>query len=95
MIKLNIKLAATAALTAALLAGCGGDSGGGGGGGVGGGGGGTAGFDANGSALPSASAIEVVTYLNSVIALGENTEPIDINSVTLATDDTSEPAPIG
>ena len=87
---INIKLAAMASLTAALLAGCGGDSGGGGGGG-----GGTAGFDANGSALPSATAIGVVTYLNSVIALGENTDPIDINSVTLATDDTSEPAPIG
>ena len=85
MIKLNIKLAATATLTAALLAGCGGDSGGGG---V------IGGSSGSGVASPSASAIEVVNYLKTVIALDENSDPIDINSVTLATDDTSEPAPI-
>ena len=83
MIKVNTKLAAAAMLSAALLAGCGGGGGGGGGGGIGG--------AINPS--PSASASAVVDYTQSVIALGENTEPIDINSVTLATDDTSEPAP--
>ena len=81
MIKVNTKLAAAALLSAALLAGCGGGGGGGGGGGVG------VAID------PSASVSAVVDYIQSVIALGENTEPIDINSVTLATDDTSEPVP--
>ena len=77
MIKVNTKLAAAAMLSAALLAGCGG---GGGGGGV-------------GAIDPSVSVSAVVDYIQSVIALGENTEPIDINSVTLATDETSEPVP--
>ena len=81
MIKVNTKLAAAAMLSAALLAGCGGGDGGG----VAGGGG--------GAINPSASASAVVDYIQSVIAVGENTEPIDINSVTLATDDTSEPVP--
>ena len=81
MIKVNTKLAAAAMLSAALLAGCGGGDGGG----VAGGGG--------GAINPSASASAVVDYIQSVIALGENTEPIDINSVTLATDETSEPVP--
>ena len=83
MIKVNTKLAAAAMLSAALLAGCGGGDGGGGG--VAGGGG--------GAINPSASASAVVDYIQSVIAVGENTEPIDINSVTLATDETSEPVP--
>ena len=81
MIKVNTKLAAAAMLSAALLAGCGGGDGGG----VAAGGG--------GAINPSASASAVVDYIQSVIAVGENTEPIDINSVTLATDDTSEPVP--
>ena len=81
MIKVNTKLAAAAMLSAALLAGCGGGDGGG----IGVGGG--------GAINPSPSASAVVDYIQSVIALGENTEPIDINSVTLATDDTSEPVP--
>ena len=79
MTKVNTKLAASAMLSAALVAGCGG----GGGGGIGGG----------GALNPSPSASAVVDYIQSVIALGENTEPIDINSVTLATDETSEPVP--
>ena len=79
MIKVNTKLAAAAMLAAALLAGCGG----GGGGGIGGG----------GAINQSVSVSAVVDYIQSVIALGENTEPIDINSVTLATDETSEPVP--
>ena len=81
MIKVNTKLAASAMLSAALVAGCGGGDGGG----IGVGGG--------GAINPSPSASAVVDYIQSVIALGENTEPIDINSVTLATDDTSEPVP--
>ena len=79
MIKVNIKLAAAAMLAAALLAGCGGGGGGAIGGGV--------------AIDPSVSVSAVVDYIQSVIALGENTEPIDINSVTLATDETSEPVP--
>ena len=83
MIKLNTKLAAVAGLSAVLLAGCGG--GGGGGGAV-----------ASGSCpetltIPSGS---VVDYNQRIIAFGENTQPIDINCLTLATDDTAEPTPI-
>ena len=83
MIKLNTKLAAAAVLSAVLLAGCGG--GGGGGGAV-----------ASGSCpetltIPSGS---VVDYNQRIIAFGENTQPIDINCLTLATDDTAEPTPI-
>ena len=83
MIKLNTKLAAVAGLSAVLLAGCGG--GGGGGGAV-----------ASGSCpetltIPSGS---VVDYNQRIIAFGENTQPIDINCLTLATDDTAEHTPI-
>ena len=81
MIKVNTKLAAVAALSAALLAGCGGGDGGGG-------------FAANGSnqTIPSES---VVAFIQQLFATyGENSDPIDINSLTLATDDTVEPTPL-
>ncbi len=79
MFKLNSRLMAGVALSAVLLAGCGGDGGGGGGGGV-----------------PKEQTITaVVEYIQNLIASnGENTDPIDINPLTLAADDKSEPAPL-
>jgi len=88
MFKLNAKLMAGAALCAVLLAGCGGDS------------------DNNGNdngggfgmtKPPPGGGEQTITsvfeYIKNLIASnGENTDPIDINSLTLAADDTSEPA---
>ncbi len=85
MIKLNTKLAAVAGLSAALLTGCGGGGGGGGSAGNGsGGGGGT-------QTIDSAS---VVGFLKQLFSNGENSDPIDINSLTLAADDTADFTPI-
>ena len=88
MTKLNIKMLAAAAVTAALLAGCGGGGGGGGGvaggGGVGGGGGVTPGQP------QTITADSVVDFINRLFANSENSEPIDANLITLATDDTRE-----
>ena len=82
MHKLNSKRVLTAALTAALLAGCGGsdssDNSAGGG----------------GFALSdiSQNINTVFEYVSRLIAdNGENTDPVDINGFTLATDDTASP----
>lgn len=82
MFTFNAKLMTGVALCAALLAGCGGNS--------------------NDSAAngpppgPVAQTItDVVAYIENLIASnGENTDPIDINSLTLAVDDTAEPKPL-
>ena len=84
MFKLNIKLLSAAALCAALLAGCGG------------------GGDGNGNGLagltpqPAQQTVTaVVDFIkNLFVSNGENLDPIDINSLTLAVDDTAEPAPV-
>jgi hypothetical protein len=81
MFKLNSKLMAAAALSAVLLSGCG---------------------DGNGNGVAGAppgpmeeTITAVVNYIQNLIASnGENTDPIDINPLTLAADDTSEPAPL-
>ncbi|CAN5163761.1 hypothetical protein BH10PSE16_BH10PSE16_40410 [soil metagenome] len=84
MIKLNSKGMAGAALSAALLAGCGGGDGG----------------STYGVAPPPPGPVQqtitdVVAYIGKLIAgTGDTTEPVDINALTLATDDTSEPAPL-
>ena len=79
MTKRNAKLLAAAALAAALLAGCGG-GGGGGGGGV-----------QPGTSQPQTIS-SVVDFITKLMAEnGENSEPIDINSLTLVADDTVEP----
>ena len=83
MIKVNTKLAAMAALSAALLAGCGGD----GGGGVGVGGGGSA-------QTQTIASNSVVAFIQQLFTANENSDPIDINSLTLASDDTVEPSAI-
>lgn len=81
MIKFNSRGMAGAALSAALLAGCG-DGG-----------------SHHGEVPPpgpvSQTITDVVAYLNKLIAgTADNTEPVDTNPLTLATDDTSEPAPL-
>ena len=78
MLKFNSKLMAAAALGAMLVAGCGGSSGG----------------VAGGATPPGASQTitDVFGYINQLIATTDaNSDPIDINGLTLATDDTSEP----
>lgn len=86
MRKSNAKLWVGAALSALLLAGCGG------GGGIGG---------TDGVVSPPApttmeqTITDVFAFISKLIASnGENTEPIDINPLTLATDDASEPRPL-
>lgn len=80
MFTLNAKLLAGVALSAALLAGCGGNS------------------DNNGGPPPGPVAqtiTDVVGYIQNLIASnGENTDPVDVNLLTLAADDNSEPAPL-
>ena len=98
MHKLNSKLVLTAALTAALLAGCGGGddnsssdvgSGGSSSSDGGGGGGGLVVSDI------SQNINTVFAYVSRLIAdNGENTDPVDINGFTLATDDTASPTPL-
>lgn len=83
MFKVHSKLMTGAALAALLLAGCGG-----------GGGGGT---DA---AAPPLTPVQqtvasIVDFINNLIASnGENSEPIDINSLTVASDDNVDVAPL-
>ena len=90
MHKLNSKLVLTAALSAALLAGCGG-------------GGGSSGGTADGSSVFGAIAASdigqniasVFDYINRLIAFNsENSDPVDVNALTLATDETSGPTPL-
>jgi len=84
MFKVHSKLMTGAALAALLLAGCGG----------GGGGGGT------GAAAPPLTPVQqtvasIVDFINNLIASnGENSEPIDINSLTVASDDNVDAAPL-
>ena len=84
MFKRNSRLMAGAALSAVLLAGCGGGASGG------------EGDVAAGPPGPMEQTITAVAeYIQNLIASnGENTDPIDINPLTLAADDTSEPAPL-
>ena len=84
MHKLNSKWLITAALSAALLAGCGG-----GGDSSGSGGGGFAVSDIG------QNINTVFEYISRLIASnGENTDAVDINGFTLATDETSSPTPL-
>ena len=77
MLKFNSKLMTAAALSAMLLGGCGGSSSGGGGG---------------TPPVANQTITDVFGYINQLIASNDaNSEPIDINGLTLATDDTSEP----
>ena len=82
MFKVHSKLMTGAALAALLLAGCGG------------GGGGT------GAAAPPLTPVQqtvasIVDFINNLIASnGEKSEPIDINSLTVASDDNVDAAPL-
>lgn len=80
MCKLNSKLTLTAVVAAALIAGCAGDSN-------------------DGAAAPAPdigqSVTALVDFINRMIANNsENSDPIDINALTLAVDDTAEPTPL-
>ncbi|MEO5661165.1 MAG: hypothetical protein ABIQ90_15425 [Polaromonas sp.] len=81
MIKFKAKLLAVGVLGASLLAGCGGDS---------------HDRDARVVQPPQEQTITAVAdFIKNLIASnGENTDPIDINPLTLAADDTSEPASV-
>lgn len=88
MFKLNTKLMAGGALCAVLLAGCGG-----GGSSDGNGGGQGAVTPPPGQQTQTITA--VVDFIKNLIASnGENTDPIDINALTLAADDNAEPAAV-
>lgn len=80
--KMTFKLLSAALLTSAALAGCGGS-----------------GIDVlpeSEAKTPSNSVSALVAYLQDLIATTTNDtgEPIDINGMTLATDDTAEPSEI-
>ena len=79
MLKFNSKLMTVAALSAMLLAGCGGSS--------------SSGVVGDGSGGGANQTItDVFGYINQLIVSNDaNSTPIDINGLTLATDDTSEP----
>ena len=76
-----------AALSVSLLAGCG--SGGGDGSGGGGGGSGSA----QASDI-SKNVSDLIAYMKGMLAVGENSEVVDINPLTLAVDNAGEPAPL-
>lgn len=77
--KMTFKLLSVAVLTSAFLAGCGGG-----------------GDDAPVAQTPSNSVNALVAFVQDLIATSTNEtgEPIDINGLTLATDDTAEPSAI-
>lgn len=86
MFKLTTKLMAGSALCAVLLTACGG-------GGDGNGGGLGAAVPPPGGGTQTMTA--VVDFIKNLIAShGENTDAIDINALTLAADDNSEPAAV-
>ena len=74
-----------AALSVSLLAGCGS----GGGDGSGGGGG-----DATQASDISKNVSDLIAYMKGMLAVGENSEVVDINPLTLAVDNAGEPAPL-
>lgn len=81
MDKLNSKATLTAVAAAVLMAGCGG-----------GGDGNTA--PAQPAPDPGQSVTALVDFINRMITNNsENSDPIDINPLTLAIDDTAEPTP--
>lgn len=84
-------------LAAALLSGCGGDSGGtllSAGTPTGGGGGGSSPAPATAPDI-SASVADLLAYVSQLIAgTSDSGDPVDINPLTLATDDTIEPSPV-
>lgn len=85
MLKFKSKLMAGAALSALLLAGCGGS------------GGGSDVVTGGGAPPPVANQTinDVFAYINQLIAGNDaNSDPIDINGLTLATDDTADSTPV-
>ena len=70
-----------AALSVSLLAGCG--SGGGDGSG-----------DATQASDISKNVSDLIAYMKGMLVVGENSEVVDINPLTLAVDNAGEPAPL-
>ena len=80
--KMSFKLLGAALLTSAALAGCGG-------------GGSIDVLPTPVAQTPSNSVSALVAYLQELIAgTSESTDPVDINGLELATDDTAEPSAI-
>ena len=77
-----------AALSVTLLAGCGSGGDGNGNGGGGGGGQGAPVSDI------SKNVSDLIAYMKGMLAVDENSEPVDINPLTLAVDNAGEPAPL-
>lgn len=85
MHKLNSKLVLTAALSAALLAGCGGGSSGNG----------SSAFSVVPASDIGQNIASVFDYINRLIGFSsENSDAVDVNALTLATDETSDPTPL-
>jgi hypothetical protein len=81
-----LKLLLAGAAAASMLAACGGNSSGDN---RGNGGGGSVAID------PSTSTKSVFDFILKLMAdNGENSDPIDVNALTLASDDTSDPQPL-
>ena len=80
MRKINAKLMAAAALVAVLAVACGGDDH-------------VAETPAPNPAAEAGQSVQkTIDYLNSLLAgTSDSSDPVDINAVTLATDDTAEP----
>ena len=78
MYKINLKWLSAAALAAVFLAGCGGGGGGGGG------------------ASIENSTTALFKYVSGLIASStdETSDPVDINGLTLAVDDSADPMPV-
>ena len=84
MFKFNSKLMTGLALSALLSAGCGG-----------GGGGADVAVPAPVPTPVQQTVVSIVDFINNLIASnGENTDPIDINSLTLASDDNVDATPL-
>ena len=83
MSKLNSRLMLAAVLAAALVAGCGGQSNDGGGASV------------DTTAEVGTSVTKTLAFIVALIAgNSENSDPVDINPITLAVDDTIDPIPL-
>ena len=80
MHKLNLKLTLTAVVVAVFIVGCGGSD------------------DNDGATAPpdiGQNVTALVDFINRVITdNSENSDPIDINALTLAVDDSLEPTPL-
>ncbi len=96
MNKRKLELLAAAVVSVTLIVGCGGgrfdrdSSAAGGGSGATGGGSGAAGGGSGAAGDIGTSLAALMAYMEGLIATDENGDPVDISSLTLAADDTTE-----